>query len=145
MARKSLIDANGTVVNVVLAGDDYVPPEGFTIGPDGGEIGWQWNGEIYAAPAPVARALTVTDFADAIQGLVDATARSRGYADGVTLASYKDSTVAAWASEATAFIAWRDLVWLSAYVLLGEANRGELENPTIDSILAKLPAITWPT
>ena len=38
--RAPLLDANGLVANVVLVGEGWTPPDGLTIGPAGGEIGW---------------------------------------------------------------------------------------------------------
>jgi hypothetical protein len=45
--RKTIIDSSSQiVVNVIEIEEDAVwePVEGQEIGPDGGEIGWQWNG-----------------------------------------------------------------------------------------------------
>jgi len=53
----------------------------------------------------------IGDYQRAIQALVDQTAHTKQFNDGVTLASYKDSTNADWAAQASAFIAWRDQVW----------------------------------
>lgn len=48
--RAALIDANGLVVNVILIGENYTPPDGLTVGPSGGEIGDTWNGVSYVRP-----------------------------------------------------------------------------------------------
>lgn len=93
----------------------------------------------YVAPPPSA-----DDFANAIQAHVDATAKSKGYADGVAIAGYSTSTIPAWASEATAFIAWRDQVWLYAYTELAKVQGGQREVPTIAQLIAELPTIAWP-
>ncbi|MCD1265529.1 hypothetical protein [Shinella sumterensis] len=50
---------------------------------------------------------TLADYEDAIQGMVDATAKEKLFRDGVTLASYTASTNPQWAAEAVAFVAWR--------------------------------------
>lgn len=54
--RVALIDNTGLVLNVILAGNDYVPPSGHSTVPDEGEtatIGATWNGtEFVAPPAP---------------------------------------------------------------------------------------------
>lgn len=75
---------------------------------------------------------------DALQGLVDATARARGYRTGDACASYAGSSVAAWAAEAAAFIAWRDAVWTYAF--------GLMDNPpeTIEAAVEGAPAMEWP-
>jgi hypothetical protein len=89
--------------------------------------------------------LTESDYADAIQSHIDATARSRGYRDGFALAGYVSSTITTWAAEAAAFIAWRDSVWVYAYQELAKVQNGEREQPTIAGLVAELPVITWPS
>ena len=85
-------------------------------------------------PAP-----TQDDYASAIQALIDATAKAKGYADGAALAGYSESTIPVWALEAKAFIAWRDQVWVHAYTELAKVQAGQREQPTIEAILAELP------
>jgi uncharacterized membrane protein YgcG len=92
----------------------------------------------------VAPQLSADDFASAIQSHVDQTAKSRGYADGVALAGYSTSTIPTWASEATAFIGWRDQVWLYAYTELAKVQGGQREVPTIAELIGELPPIAWP-
>lgn len=87
-----------------------------------------------AMPAP-----TQDDYASAIQALIDATAKAKGYADGAALAGYSESTIPAWALEAKAFIAWRDQVWVHAYTELAKVQAGQREQPTIEAILAEWP------
>lgn len=88
--------------------------------------------------------LTADDYAAALQEHIDATANTRGYGNGVMLASYAASTNAVWAAEATAFIAWRDAVWLAAYTELAAVQSGAHPAPTIAAFIAGLPAIAWP-
>ena len=54
MAERRCIIRNGVVENVVLLaeGSDWTPPDGTTLGPAGGEIGWTWNGSTYTNPNP---------------------------------------------------------------------------------------------
>jgi hypothetical protein len=93
----------------------------------------------YVQPAP-----TEADYQAAIQLLIDQTAQSRQYADGVALAGYINSTVPTWTSEATAFIAWRDSVWLYAYGELAKVQAGQRPQPSVAQILSELPTIAWP-
>lgn len=85
-----------------------------------------------------------SDFSAAIQAHIDATAKARGYADGVALAGYSTSTILSWVSEAQAFIAWRDAVWIYAYTELAKVQGGKRAVPTIAELIAELPPITWP-
>lgn len=92
-----------------------------------------------ALPSPSA-----DDYAAAIQRHVDATAKARGYADGVGLAGYSTSTIPTWAAEAASFIGWRDAVWIYAYTELGKVHGGQRTQPTIDGLIAELPVVVWP-
>lgn len=92
-----------------------------------------------AAPRP-----TLDDYENAIQSVVDATAKEKLFRDGVTLASYTASTNPQWAAEAAAFVAWRDAVWAYAYAELAKVQAGEREQPSPADFLTELPAIVWP-
>ncbi|TPM39391.1 hypothetical protein FJ951_27175 [Mesorhizobium sp. B2-2-3] len=98
-----------------------------------------------AQRAAEAQVTLLASFQTAIQSLVDQTARSRSYADGNALAGYVASTVPAWSAEATAFVAWRDAVWVYAYGELDKVKAGEREVPTVEAFLAELPVIAWPS
>jgi len=77
----------------------------------------------------------------AIDAHVEAQARVLGYNSAAACAGYRDSTVEAWASEASAFIAWRDAVWQAAFGLQAGVQQGQ-EIPGVEAVLAALPA--WP-
>lgn len=87
---------------------------------------------------------TITDYENAIQNLVDTTARERQFRDGVTLASYIGSTIPRWAAEAQAFVAWRDNVWFYAYGELTKFQAGQRPQPTVDQFLGEIARIAWP-
>lgn len=94
--------------------------------------------------AAEAEAAAVETFRSAIQAHVDATAQSRNYDNGNSLASYVASTNTQWAGEAQAFVAWRDAVWSYAYSELDRVVSGEREKPSVDGFVSELPAIVWP-
>lgn len=100
------------------------------------------NGADIAAYEPVP---ALPDYQAAIQAHIDETARSKQFNDGVTLASYKDSTNPLWSAQAAAFIAWRDQVWVYAYAQLASVQAGQRAQPSVDEFLAELPTIEWPT
>lgn len=107
---------------------------------------WEDQGNVIPSySVEVAPPPTITDYENAIQNLVDNTARERQFADGVSLASYVASTKPKWAAEAQAFVAWRDYVWTSAYAELEKVQNGEREQPSIEAIIEELPKITWPS
>ncbi|MDR5008316.1 hypothetical protein RGK87_04750 [Agrobacterium fabacearum] len=87
----------------------------------------------------------ITDYENAIQDLVDSTARERQFRDGVTLASYIGSTKPKWAAEAQAFVAWRDNVWFYAYGELDKVQAGQRPQPTVEQFLGEIAPIAWPT
>lgn len=80
----------------------------------------------------------------AIQEVVDSKAQERRYDNGNSLASYVNSTIAEWATEAAAFVAWRDQVWAYAYAALAEVEAGVRPAPTVAEILSELPVMAWP-
>jgi len=92
-------------------------------------------------PPPVP---TIADYENAIQNLVDDTARERQFRDGVTLASYTASTKQKWAAEAQAFVAWRDDVWFYAYGQLAKVQAGQRPQPTVEQFLTEIAPIAWP-
>lgn len=79
-----------------------------------------------------------------IQNIIDAKAQEKDYDSGATLASYVNSTIPQWAAEASAFVAWRDAVWLHALTELDKVQSGARSQPTIEAFLAELPAFEWP-
>lgn len=88
---------------------------------------------------------TIIDYENAIQNLVDSTAREKQFRDGVTLASYTASTKPKWASEAQAFVEWRDNVWFYAYGELAKVQAGQREQPTVEEFLTEIMPISWPS
>lgn len=89
-------------------------------------------------------AVTIIDYENAIQSLVDSTARERQFRDGVTLASYIGSTIPKWVAEAQAFVAWRDNVWFYAYGELAKVQAGQRQQPTVEQFLTEIAPIAWP-
>lgn len=111
-------------------------------GPDG------WDALAIDAPAemPVLGRTpppTLADYQAAVEAHVEGTARARDYASAVSCASYIYSTNPAWAAEATAFVAWRDAVWIEVYATLA-AVQGGAPAPSVTGLVAGLPAVVWP-
>ena len=55
MAIISILDSNNVVVNVIELelNSKWQPPENYKIGPEGGPIGWIWDGKKYYDPNPI--------------------------------------------------------------------------------------------
>lgn len=143
---------NNTIINVTEWDGDtskWTPPrECLAVSIEGLEFG---IGDTYDpttqtfsktfVPPPV---YTEQDYANAIQSHIDATAQSRQYTDGISLASYDSSTNPIWAAEAKTFIAWRDNVWVYAFAELEKVKTGTRPQPIIADFINELPSITWP-
>lgn len=78
-----------------------------------------------------------------IQAMIDAKASERQYDSGATLASYVNSTIEQWATEAKAFVAWRDAVWLYALAELDKVQNGERDQPSAEDLLTEMPEVGW--
>lgn len=78
-----------------------------------------------------------------ISNIIDTTAQSKQYENGVSCASYLNSTNPQWASEAQAFISWRDSCYLYAFNLLNDVVSGG-EIPSEQEFIAGIPVIVWP-
>ncbi|QWW67960.1 hypothetical protein [Rhizobium sp. WYJ-E13] len=87
---------------------------------------------------------SLTDYANAVQAHVDATANAREFNDGVTAATYLTSSISRWRADAEALVAWRDQVWAYSYGELDRVRNGLRPQPTIDVFINELPAISWP-
>ena len=74
----------------------------------------------------------------AIEAHIEAQAHAMQYTSGAQLAGYVASSVEAWATEAQAFIAWRDSCWLAALDMLAAAQQGG-PVPTVAEALDALP------
>lgn len=92
-----------------------------------------------AVPSP-----TQQDYAEAIERHMETVAQSLGYKNADRLASYVASSNAGWASEAAAFSAWRDEVWVYAYEQMALVQSGQRAAPSVSGFIASLPAIQWP-
>ena len=65
------------------------------------------------------------------------------YDNGFAIASYAASTNETFRDEAQRFIAWRDGVWSKCYEILADFESGEIEMPTVDYVMERLPTLDW--
>lgn len=119
--------ADGKVVSIVdgVLHVDFPPPEP-------------------APPAEPAPPPTYGDYVAAVDAFVDAVARSRGFSDGASAASWVGSSVLKWAADAVAFVAWRDQVWLQVFADLEPILADEIDRPPTHDFVNALPGISWP-
>jgi len=78
-----------------------------------------------------------------VQNVLDAKAQELDYDDGFTLATYATSTKERYRNQANQFIAWRDNVWDKCYEILNAFQSGEIDMPTVDYVLERLPSLEW--
>jgi len=90
------------------------------------------------------KAVSLNDYAGAVQAHVDAAAKAREFNDGVTAATYLTSSIPRWKADAEAFVAWRDQVWAYSYSELDKVRNGQRPQPTIENFINELPAVSWP-
>ena len=91
--------------------------------------------------AAQAAAETQARYTAAIDLHVTETARSFGYNSAESLASYVASTNPAWATQAKAFVAWRDAVWAYALGMLSDVQAGKRGPPTLEDLLRDAPRL----
>lgn len=85
----------------------------------------------------------ITSFTGAIQARLDAFAQERGY-DGILSAStYAASKVPKFKAEGQAAVNLRDATWAAAYQILADVEAGTRPMPSVDEIMAELPATVW--
>jgi hypothetical protein len=100
--------------------------------------GWAWTGTACVPPAPA-----LTDYGRVVGEHVHAVARSRGYDDGVSMASYATDPDPAFKAEALAFVAWRSAVWKAVAARMAAVQDGA-PAPGLQELVTSLPAIVWP-
>ena len=83
-------------------------------------------------------------FTDAIQTRLDEFARTRNYDGILSAATYATSTVLKFYSEGQYAVEARDRTWAAAYVILGDVLAGRRPMPTLEEVIAELPALAWP-
>jgi hypothetical protein len=84
-------------------------------------------------------------FTGAIQQRLDDFARTRGYDNALSCASYSASTNAAFAAEGQYIVEARDATWVQAYAILDAVLSGARPMPTMEDVMAELPSLAWPS
>lgn len=112
------------------------------------EVEQAYNGSWYVAgmapkkPEPTTEEI-LHGYEVAVQAHLDATAQARGYDNTYTCLSYLSSTDEIWRRESNAFNVWRDSVWRKCHEVMNAALAGEITTPTVEELIAQLPAIDW--
>ena len=85
----------------------------------------------------------ITDIQVAVQYLLDSKAREKLYDDAFAICSYANSTDETFHSEANQFISWRDQCWRKCYEILALFQSGEIEMPSVEYVMERLPVLNW--
>lgn len=101
----------------------------------------RWDG---TKIVPHALPLTEEDYSSAIRLHLDRKAGERGYDSIHTAIGYRGDPNAQFAAEAEALFAWRSEVWTYATAELAKVMSGQREQPTLEALIAELPAFSWP-
>jgi hypothetical protein len=96
-----------------------------------------------APPLPTTEQIIV-GFTYAIQQRLDDFAKTRGYDNILSAATYATSTVAKFATEGQYAVDGRDATWAKCYDILAAVEAGTRPVPTLDELIAELPALKWP-
>ena len=146
------IDHNGIYIGMIggiaAAAPDvgFYAPEGVKVSPLGtppaNEPGkWRDDGATWVE---VTQDDLLKTFTAAIQAHLDRFAQTRNYDGIMSAATYATSTVAKFRAEGQYAVEARDLTWAKGYAIMDEVMSGARPMPTIDEVLAELPALAWP-
>jgi len=111
--------------------------------PDAGEAVVLAHGSQASVDARAA-AKTISEYAAAVQKVLDAKANERGYDGILSLCSYATSTNTTFAAEGQAGVEWRDGAWAACYALLNAWQDGTIPAPSEADVIAALPVMAWP-
>ena len=113
----------------------------------GKEIKPDESGRPYlAAPPPLTEEQETRLYEMAAQLHMDTAAHEHGYDNIATAVSYADEpAVTKFQREGKAFREWRSLVWAFCYDMLAKYKAGAIEKPTVEQLVAALPALVIPS
>lgn len=89
-------------------------------------------------PEPLTTEQIVKQYQDAVQVMLDAKAREKGYDSVLSACSYA-AIANIFQAESQAFIIWRSNVWAHGYQVLADVQNGVIPMPTLEEFLAGLP------
>jgi hypothetical protein len=113
--------------------------------------GQVWNGSAWrdktveelAAEAAAFAVQRMAEVQSAVQTRLDLFAQERHYDGILSLCTYTNSAVPAFAAEGQRGVALRDSTWAACYAILADVTNNVRPLPTVEQVLAELPALTW--
>lgn len=114
--------------------------------PDNCEPGWGYGVDGVEPPYVPPKTIEeiMVEYNDYMQEFIDGVAMERSYNSSLHCASYIDSSVTTWKSEAQVFVTWRDNVWVYTLTELEKFKNGQREPIPFDQFVKELPVIAWP-
>jgi len=94
-------------------------------------------------PAPTEEQIVASMTAE-VQAHLDSEARTRNYDGILSLCTYATSKNPKFAAEGQAGVEWRDAVWAKCYAILADVQVALRPAPTVEQLIAELPAMVWP-
>lgn len=88
---------------------------------------------------PVAAALTEQDFTVLVQSVLDSKAQEKRYDNILSATSYA-AGANPFQAEGQKFLEWRSAVWTKCYEVLAEVKANTRPVPSIEELIAELPA-----
>lgn len=89
-------------------------------------------------------AFILAEVTRAVQARLDAFAATRGYDGILSACTYAGSGVPRLAAEGQCAVNLRDATWGACYSIMAAVQAGQRALPTVDDVLAELPALGWP-
>jgi hypothetical protein len=96
------------------------------------------------APVPPTPEQIKRSLINAIQSYLDTEAQAHFYDGILSLCSYATSTNTKFGPEGQAGVVWRDACWATGYAIMAEVEAQTRTIPTIEELLAEMPAMVWP-
>lgn len=90
------------------------------------------------------KTMAARDYSLAIQNKLDSFARTRNYDGILSAATYATSSVLKFKAEGQYAVGARDATWAKCYEILAEVEGGTRPMPTLEELMAELPALVWP-
>ena len=105
-------------------------------------------GEEYSETEPVKPPPTteqiIAQYTARVQKHLDDFARTRNYDGILSAATYATSAVPKFKAEGQYAVEARDATWAKCYEILAAVEAGSRTMPTLEELLAELPALVWP-
>lgn len=92
--------------------------------------------------APTEHIIAAVQFA--VQQRLDDFARTRNYDGILSACTYATSTTPQFAAEGQYAVQARDATWAACYQVMSDVQAGRRPLPSIEQVLADLPALEWP-